>query len=757
MKSFQLGPVAHVVENPPIASVLWHPLGHLGRCIVTITEDAVLRLWEFDKKDRQSFSEPTLSTDLKKLANATSTADDFRASRQGSQKGFSPDSVEMAVASASFGGSGKPNEDPWKAMTLYVATKTGDVYVLSPLLPETFQAPDELLKSLSDYSKVVAAELDGAETPVVTWIENIDRQRNREVSVGLESSPFKSSITSGQFTFQKDIVVNRPSSPHPVPKLQGPFVIVPDAEANVEYEIADIIVLPMNQENSSTQGLTAEVDGLVDVLSGSVICLSTTIGQVLVTLDFEGIEPQWLPAKEVRHTNTLLSSHANFIQGLEPQDTLPELLLVETVSLHSNSQIIDFVFPTFTPDIRNPHGFFTTDDEGVCYLSLSSWVSRLSDEFRSPTHSGSKFRLETILESTSTLVEKLIVLPNEAQLPRFGTSDITTSIVLEDSDLGYFLVTAAGGQAYAATFDVASHELYADSVASDPDQQDTVYDIMLDRLQLSGPEPRETYRPAEVFWQESALSSFLETSVPGHLQSGLKEQVRLSEQTLNLLTAAHRTVQAETDNLNKAVAELFRRCQLMQSEFHALLLKARDVKDKIDEVVGDDEDVSSEGEEQDDIVPSKTLIVEVEHRKQTAFERQIELAERVEKLRYKVARLGGPAMSDKEKAWMAELQRVAKSVGTSTDDTAEAEDANGSESLTERFDTVKRLHGELIPMAEDTAAAGDELRRTRNGTRVSRDLRKQKVEEVMGLLERETAVLAETTNKLDRLQRKLVS
>ncbi|KAK3064386.1 hypothetical protein LTR53_018511, partial [Teratosphaeriaceae sp. CCFEE 6253] len=92
LRTFQLGPTAHVLEQAPLISALWHPLSPTGNCLVTVTRDACVRLWELDPVNRSTFDEPSLAVDLRKLANATSTQADFSASRYGTSAGFSPDS-----------------------------------------------------------------------------------------------------------------------------------------------------------------------------------------------------------------------------------------------------------------------------------------------------------------------------------------------------------------------------------------------------------------------------------------------------------------------------------------------------------------------------------------------------------------------------------------------------------------------------------------------------------------------------------------
>lgn len=127
-KTYTLGPTTHVTSRAPIASALWHPLGVNGSCVVTVTVDAIVRVWELSTQDRWSFDSPTTSIDLKKLADGTNVDQDFSASVSATSKAFSPDSFEMEVAAASFATKGSGG---WNPMTLWVAMREGDVYALS--------------------------------------------------------------------------------------------------------------------------------------------------------------------------------------------------------------------------------------------------------------------------------------------------------------------------------------------------------------------------------------------------------------------------------------------------------------------------------------------------------------------------------------------------------------------------------------------------------------------------------------------------
>lgn len=294
LKTFQLGPTAHVLEQASIASVLWHPLGCLGSCLVTVTTDACVRLWELDRNSRHSFDEPALALDLKKLANATSSGEDMRASVYGVSKGFSPDSVEMEVAAACFGGTGSSDEHGWAPMTLWVAMTEGDVYALCPLLPKKWQPAHSTIPSLSTavvskVSNTAAGDLSESEQRTLVqqqkWLSDIDDQE-----------PDLRPLPEGFDTVE---VYDRPSHPPAIPKLQGPFRLSPEPDFD---EITDIFAIaPRVEDDLLFEDDEPDFDDPSDSsgLSVGVICLLTKTGKTHICLDLHGVEATWLPSRKV--------------------------------------------------------------------------------------------------------------------------------------------------------------------------------------------------------------------------------------------------------------------------------------------------------------------------------------------------------------------------------------------------------------------------------------------------------------------------
>lgn len=292
LKTYQIGPTTHVLEHSPIASLLWHPLGHEGACLLTVTDDAVVRLWELDRDNRWSFDRPASATDLKRLANGSSSSQDFSPSKYRESNGFSPDKFEMEVAAACFGGKASETENGWASMTLWIAMKNGDIYALCPILPSKFRMRQTLLAALAQSISlgcVASKELDAdgqtrnRQLQQSTWIGEIINQAS-----SMDSRP----SVDGVFT--------RPLKPSAVPRLQGPFRFEPDRE--VIFDVTDIYVIPamMNDDTpvESHEPDLSEEEHSRD-FSPTMVCIASSEGDVHVLVPSEEHGGSWLPYNRV--------------------------------------------------------------------------------------------------------------------------------------------------------------------------------------------------------------------------------------------------------------------------------------------------------------------------------------------------------------------------------------------------------------------------------------------------------------------------
>ena len=679
-------------------------------------------MWELDTQNRASFDEAALAVDLKKLANATSTQSDFRASKYGTNRGFSPDDVEMQVAAACFGGQGRDDEHGWASMTLWVAMTEGDVYALCPFLPSRWRAPGALLASLStsviEKNKALRTSSDYTERErrivdqQCSWLAEIDGQ-----------DPI---LYPGATEFDTVEVYARPDSRlNPVPRLQGPFSITPEPDFG---EITDIHVIAAKIDDEALYDDSyVDNDAEDEGLSVDVVCLATSTNIIHVCLDVEGVEAEWLPSKRSRAIT------------FDDTDEPNELLLFETIDV-ARSEANDDGFPTFTPSPADRYELFATHSTGVASLNFRPWIGMLEDELATPGDSGAGFRLNVVIESAKTRVETPVDMDDEA------TTSLETAISILDPALGYIVLTAANHVPFATVLETPSAG-YDHPYAPD--------DLPSTMLALPEPEPRAPYRPAAEFSQPSRLPQLIHQATQHrHLAPGtdLKAPVHFSAETLKIFTEAHRVLSDETYKLGVAAADLFRRCERMRSELQAQVRKVAEVAAKVDAVAGADE--AEEGEEEEGM----NVRERIEHRVEVARERGVLLNERAERVRRKVGRLRGKDLSAREAAFAGEVERLAKTILPQQDADVDASDV--SSGLASRFDAVKALKERLVQQADDSAKDEVEENGDAEGkgdakttVNVGAEYRKQKLRQVMVLLERETALVEAVMGRLARMQK----
>jgi nucleoporin NUP82 len=714
LKTYTLGPTTHVTSQAGVTSALWHPLGVNGTCLVTVTEDAVVRVWELSTGDRWSFDRPTLAIDLKKLADGTSVDQDFGASISGINKGFSPDSFEMEVASACFSSRGSGG---WYPMTLWIAMREGDVYALCPLLPEKWSPPPTLVPSLSVsiVAKVAAME-DDPEIPIknrilaqqqLAWMSDIDIQE-----------PILTETAIGEPAAE---VYTRPSKPGRIPKLQGPFdfdLAPEESEDELDGLLSDIYVigpkidgdeLMLGEENE----LEMEDSDSGAGLSVGVVCLLTSSGRLSICLDLDGIEAQWLPK--------LKSKTSRFIEEADP----PSLLTFQVLDTLRNTEVGDNNWPTFSHDFNSRYSFYVTDISCVTFISLTPWVFRLENELNDST-AGTDFRVDLLVKGQNTIRERLYTQRSDEQ-----AGPLAASTAIQDPDLGYFLLTATPRGPVSITFESPEFE-YALTRRSESPAYDSEAEMPLVLC-----EPRPVYQPASSFEAASALPMMLEKLRHSKYKRILKEEVRLSPATLTIMTDAHKVLSEETYRIGTAAAELFRRCERLQIELRSQIQKTNEVANRVEAITGKDAGDGS----------AVTSNEDIERRIHAAKENQKKLVERIEGLKKRQARNTNRELSDRERAWVDEVALVESKI-VAPDGVSDAE--SKAKEPWKRYEEVLELKNELLEQVRKLAYEEEEPLSSPT-VKVPSEIRKAKIAQVMSLLDRESALVEGAKSRLERL------
>ncbi|KAK7569405.1 hypothetical protein IWX49DRAFT_497092 [Phyllosticta citricarpa] len=703
LKTFHLGPTSHVLDSSPLAAVLWHPLGRHGRCIVTVTSDANLRLWEFNRDNRNSFGEPELSIDLKKLASGVDSMEDFRAARIDEKNGYTPDSFEMEVASACFGATSKTNSRGWNPMTLWVAMKNGDIYALCPLLPKRWEYPSQGRPFLRSLALPIQArdQISGPEDD-----EDFDQQtseQQREWFAGIRGD-----LDENPRTGELLEVYTRPVHPGPIPRLQGPFILDPEVEVD-DSEVTDIIVVNPSNEFDAED----EEDASRDDPPVSIICVATNQGKMHVCLEFEGVEGEWLPMESS--------------SGIVPLYDCPLLQLFETVEFQTQDGNEVSCHPVFTADAKGGASLFVSTETGVYFVGMTGWVRPLYDELSNFEQDGAALRIEAILRGAGSLLESIVHYRQDQYGDKL--SPTAACIAIANVELGYFLLASEGSQPHAIVIDAPDSDYYADGHPVVPYEYDEVTGPKL-------PEPWPAYQPPQsLFDFQSQLPKFME-HVPERHKFLLKEEIRMSTATLDILTKAHRVLVNETQLLGQAASSLFTRCQRLQDELRDQLRKANDVANQIEDITGEED--ANQGE----LTGSKKIDARIEQVKA----KQKELVERTERIRQKLSKAGTRELSDKERAWFAEVDRMKAGLLDSS-----PPDEGEEPTPSRRLSQIRKLKEDLLRQVHELGTEEPAEKKGDDEVKVPSEFRKKKVQQIMELLDRESAMVEAATKKLRRL------
>jgi nucleoporin NUP82 len=404
---------------------------------------------------------------------------------------------------------------------------------------------------------------------------------------------------------------------------------------------------------------------------------------------------------------------------------------LDTLRQEKIDVLSDLNWPTFSKDSQSSYSFFVNNGLGVSYLSTLPWVDRLEEELSSSGDAGSGFRLEVLTQGAGTLRERVLDMHNiNDDLGEDEEPPCSASIIIQDPSIGYFLLTSYNNEPLAVQFDHPSSEFLEEpsdlpQFTFTPDQSPVTMT------------PRPSYQPARAFYSGSPLPEFFAKHAQERHRRHLKSEIRLSPATLELMTEAHRVLSQQTHLLGVAAAELFRRCERIQDEFREQIKRCREIAERTDAVTGNHED--KEDSEDESKNPLRSGSQRIDQRIHDIQSRQSDLHTRYAALRRKLAHHLGEDMSEKEKAWAGEVENMGKSV------LAPSSDQDFKKRKTDqpwyRYQEARAMTDELVreaDLAVRNAAEGgaDDA----HAVKVPSEIRKKKIGQVMGLLEREYVV-----------------
>ncbi|KAL9085547.1 MAG: hypothetical protein Q9159_004645 [Coniocarpon cinnabarinum] len=703
VKSWQVGPTAHVVERAPVTTALWHPLAD-GQCLVTVTEDAVVRLWELNPHNRWSFDNPGLALDLRKLSDPEATSQDFSPTKYGTSSGFSPDDVDMEAAAACFGGCGAMDEGGWAPLTLWVAMTNGDIYALCPFLPSQFFLTRDQVSSLAA-TVDCAAELDDLQSSSNSqtlerqqeWVADVmNQQRQQDVN---EEDAISCSFI-------------RPERPAAVPALQGPYHLEPDSDG--VFDVTDIcaVAKTLATSNDSARDVLREDGHNPSSPPAPIICVVTSEGTIHVLMDTDETQALWI------------SDTANSSEDGVSEDSSPALLLIQSMKV-CDSQVLSW--PLFSPCADSRQTFFLSHVHGVSHVAPCELLENLTSEIEEQTSDGSNMRLQLLAQSSDSETQPIIHYSQSSNNPHQESS---ACVHVQDSDLRDFVLVQRNHQPYAATLSFSNSHLLISNEEGDE------YASGKDDDTPHAEETRASFTVPPELFAETTLPMFAEDQRNGPARQLVEKELRLAPATVSLMMEAHRLLGTETGKVQDAVSNLFQRCERMQDELKAQLERVGEISGKVESVIDDNADASVAGDDEGAIDAG------VSRRLQDVGVQRDRLQQRFKDLMEKAKSLDCRPLNDKERQWTREVSNMQQIVDGMESTAAEEH----SEPQT-RYEEIKSVKEDLVQRCQQLGSLEE-------SHEVDASPRKQgqRMGHVNAMLERETALVDATSAKLEQLK-----
>lgn len=274
--------------------------------------------------------------------------------------------------------------------------------------------------------------------------------------------------------------------------------------------------------------------------------------------------------------------------------------------------------------------------------------------------------------------------------------------------------------------------------------------------QVDTPPTREPYAPPRIFYDNPMIPiDRLRSNIPVQHRNVLTQSpMQMSPACLTIMTSAHRTLSGQTSEIERAVAELFRRCERLREELSDQVAQMAQLAERLQQIRSGDD-----GDEQ-----AKDTQTPVPHDEQisaritAAQTRQKELFARYERVRKRAAQIrnGNKPINVSEQRWIDEVSNLSKHVGI------EDTDSSNDEILTARFDAAKKLSEELVAETKrakeaiekeggtDSGTPDGKLRARLNPSGMSR-IQRERVKDVMEMVEREGMVIEAVRGRLANL------
>ncbi|KAF6762852.1 hypothetical protein DFP72DRAFT_1061098 [Ephemerocybe angulata] len=596
-KAVHIGQFYHGAEDAaPIAKVDWHPWGEAGSTLLVMTTDGKFR--EYD-----------ISVDTEEPQQVLSFVPPRKSGSFAAE-----DESEREVTSFTLG---KGRAD-WGPLTVYALMKSGDIYALSPYLPQNASVPTSYVHSLECFISAKQDQLHNGTAPASNQLSTWYDYQSKYVNSLIKQLPPGTGFPAN----------TRAVSLHPPKTIanplfrQGPFLLQPVPrilDGSEGGDATDITYLSFTTDEDE-----ADSEGDTDHLG--VIVVAYQDGKVDVFLDVEKVEAKWETKYTRKSDLPMLAVYESIDLGLITTLTQSGSTARDTSSL----ALLQGNHPVFLPDPIHDDIVYVYHAFGVHALDVSPVLESLSRALRVDDADAEATLRSTLEQCAQTTVRPILTT---FSVERKGSNPITGLAVPNDVYLTYsiFMLTST------LRITVFPLNLQVEPAKQEPKKiaglQDSVLNASVAKDKSAWLEPAEGPAPY-------GLPPLAKLSLPSSASS---KEFMLTPDTLRYIGKIVEQITGQIHELHVAQRAAEARVKLQQEELNRQVAKCREMEQTVGRL-------------------KATASSATGSRLQMVEETQKGLMKRLDKLLQSLMAKASPELSEQESKWFEELKRMKEEI-----------------------------------------------------------------------------------------------
>lgn len=577
----------------------------------------------------------------------------FAPERRSNTSFIAEDASEHEVASFTLG-QGKAH---WGPLTMYALMKSGDVYAICPYMPKNASIPSFYIHALECHiiakQEFLAQAGTSAETRKLSAFYDY---QHKYVTALIKQLPPGTEYPA----VSRSVLIHPPSTIRSKPLRQGPFLLQPSPrtlEGSEGGDATDIFYLTFASDDEGTEGETERL---------GIVLITHQDGRVDVCMDVENVDPRW----EKKHSQ---------------ESELPMLAVYETIDLglidllqQPSGQLLDLLqgnHPVLFADPIHEDTVYVYHAFGVHVLQLGGVVSSLAPAFKAEEDEQSALMKAALEKNISTTVVPVL---STFSVERRCSNPVVSVAIPNDVYLTYSILILTSSMritCFPLNLRTESPVLELKPLPPTTDVKDVPHYTSL----LETP-----FQVPKVFSQPLGLPSTPRLSLgPGSVDTKSKDFL-LTPDVLRFFTSTVQKSMAQIHDIQIAFRDTMHRQHLQKNEWKRQQEKLVELTKWANQLT------------QGKLTATQSRIKKLQ-------EEQTALLSRTDRIIQALLEQASPGLSDHEKGWFEELQKMRSALA--------GEGKYDEESLVSRTASLEREYERLLPRLQELRVKESDYRR----------------------------------------------